>query len=135
MSREGKKLREPSLAGGCLGPDPGPVGEGARSAEPGRRACTPGDSGAGSHTCHGGLWCRRSAQSQGLHLRSGLGGSQPVLPEPARSPVGSSPEVGWGAGPSEAGPEEAHSSQLSGEHLWTRLSTSTTTTPPGNSQL
>lgn len=97
-----------SLAEGCLGPDLGPRDEAARSAGPGRQVCTPGGSGAGSHTCHGDLWCRLSAQSQGLHLRSALGGSQLVLPEPARSPVGFSLEVGWGAGPSEAGPEEAH---------------------------
>lgn len=109
MSREGKMLRVPSLTEeGCLGPDLGPGDEAARSAGLGRQVCTPSGSGVGNHTCHGDLWCHRNAQSQGLHLRSGLGGSQLVLPEPAHLPVGFSPEVGWGAGLSEAGPEETH---------------------------
>lgn len=37
-------------------------------------------------------------------------GGQPVLPVPAHSPVGFSREVGWGAGPEEAGPEEGKKS-------------------------
>ena len=101
-------LRVLFLAEGCLGPGPGPGDEEAKSAGPGRQVCIPGGSGVDNHTCHGDLWYHPSAQSQGLRLRSGLGGSQLVLPEPARLPVGFFLEVGWGAGLSGAGPVEAH---------------------------
>lgn len=106
MAWKGKTLRVWSLAEGCLDPGLGPRVEEARSAGPGKQACTPSGSDVGNRTYRGGLWYRQNAQSQGLHLRSGLGGGQLMLPGPARSPVGSSPEVGWGAGPLEAGPEE-----------------------------
>lgn len=108
MPWKGKTLRVWSLAEGCLGPGLGPGDEEARSVGPGKQVCTPSGSDVGNHTCHGGLWCRQNVQSRGLHLRSGLVGVQLMPPAPARLPVGFSPEVGWGAGPSEAGPEKAH---------------------------
>lgn len=101
-------LRVWALAEGHSDPGLRSAGVEAGSAGPGRQVCSPGGSGAGNHTCHGGLWYHLNAQSQGQHPGNGPVGGQPTSPLPAHSPVGFSHEVGLGAGPSEAGPEEGH---------------------------
>lgn len=97
-----------TLAEGHSGPGLGQADSEAVSAGPGRQVCIPGGSGEDNHTCHDGLWYHQSAQSQGQHPGSGPVGGLPMLPVPARLPFGSSPEVGLGADPLEAGPEEQH---------------------------
>lgn len=122
-----------ALAGGYPGPGPGPADAAAGSVRPGRRACSPGGSDAGNHTCHGGLWCHLSAQNQDRHPGSGLAGGQPVPPVPAHSPVGSSLAAGWGAGPEGAGPEKGYTEshkETSYQHLGTLLSVATVPRPP-----
>ena len=75
---EKRMLRVWALAEGHPDPGLGPAGAEAGSAESGRQVCNPGGSGAGNHTCHGGLWYHLSAQSQGQYSGSRSVASQPT---------------------------------------------------------